>query len=230
MRLTESETRALLSSCVLVVLAVLGRALLPGAAGDLDLHGLAEAGRADSALLVAESLYAERARRGEPLAPGERIDLNTAPESEIDRLPGIGASRARTIVEDRNRRGPFRDLTDLRRVPGLGPGTVRRLAPFVRLSGGPFASAVHAPERRSTSAGEGTGPRAGREAEDRIDLNRASVVELQTLPGVGETRARAMVRWREEHGPFRVLEDLLDVPGIGPVTLERLRDRVRLGP
>jgi competence protein ComEA len=60
---------------------------------------------------------------------------------------------------------------------------------------------------------------------ERIDLNQASRAELQLLPGVGEHLARLM----EDHRPFQTVEDLRKVPGIGPRTLDRLRERVTVG-
>jgi competence protein ComEA len=69
--------------------------------------------------------------------------------------------------------------------------------------------------------------RAARErplgTSERIDPNQATVVELDRLPGVGAATAEAIVDARTEHGPFVILEDLLEVRGIGPATLERLR-------
>ena len=59
-----------------------------------------------------------------------------------------------------------------------------------------------------------------------IDLNAAAVYELQRLPGVGEKRAQAIVAYREEHGPFRSVEDLTQVSGIGEGILAGLRDYV----
>jgi len=52
-----------------------------------------------------------------------------------------------------------------------------------------------------------------------INLNRAGVAELTTLPGIGEVRARAIIAYREESGPFKSPEDLIAVPGIGPAIL-----------
>ena len=62
----------------------------------------------------------------------------------------------------------------------------------------------------------------------RLDLNQASAADLEALPGIGPARAEAIVRLRQERGRFVVLEELLDVPGIGPKTLERLRPRLQL--
>ncbi len=59
--------------------------------------------------------------------------------------------------------------------------------------------------------------------EGPLDLNMASEGHLQTLPGIGAVRARAIISHRENHGPFRRLEDLKQVPGIGDKTFEAIR-------
>ncbi|MCS7216409.1 MAG: helix-hairpin-helix domain-containing protein [Candidatus Bipolaricaulota bacterium] len=62
-----------------------------------------------------------------------------------------------------------------------------------------------------------------------LDLNRATAAELERLPGIGPVLARRIVEWRETYGPFRSVQDLLKVPGIGPKTLEGLLDKVTVG-
>ena len=57
-----------------------------------------------------------------------------------------------------------------------------------------------------------------------VDLNRSGVDELTGLPGVGEVLATRIMAYRETHGPFETLEDLLDVPGIGEGKLAGIRD------
>jgi competence protein ComEA len=59
-----------------------------------------------------------------------------------------------------------------------------------------------------------------------INVNTATPEELETLPGIGEVLAAAIVAYREEHGPFTSVDQLLDVSGIGEVTLEEIRDLV----
>lgn len=62
-----------------------------------------------------------------------------------------------------------------------------------------------------------------------LDINRAQWWELATLPGIGETRARAIVKMREEHGPFRSVEELSKVPGIPKPVLAGMKGLVQVG-
>lgn len=59
-----------------------------------------------------------------------------------------------------------------------------------------------------------------------VAVNRATAVELETLPGVGPVLASRIVAFREENGPFSTVEDLLSVPGIGEAKLAALRDLI----
>ncbi len=56
-----------------------------------------------------------------------------------------------------------------------------------------------------------------------LDINHADVQDFEALPGIGPVTARAIVAFRENRGRFSSLEELLDVSGIGPATLARLR-------
>jgi len=60
-------------------------------------------------------------------------------------------------------------------------------------------------------------------AGEILALNTASLSDFTRLPGIGETKARAILTWRETYGPFRAVEDLLSVEGSGEKTLESLR-------
>jgi competence protein ComEA len=68
-----------------------------------------------------------------PRPRDDRIDLNAATASELQRLPGIGPVGAGRIVEERERGGPYRSVGDLVRVAGFGPGRVRGLVGRVRV-------------------------------------------------------------------------------------------------
>lgn len=77
---------------------------------------------------------------------------------------------------------------------------------------------------RATSAqGYRPGSTAG-----RVNLNTASAEELMSLPGIGESKAAAIIRYREKHGRFQRPEDLMAVGGIGEKTFAGLRDRITI--
>jgi competence protein ComEA len=62
----------------------------------------------------------------------------------------------------------------------------------------------------------------------QVDINTAGPEELQQLRGIGPARAEAIITHREEFGPFSSVDDLADVPGIGPATIDGLRDAARV--
>lgn len=66
----------------------------------------------------------------------------------------------------------------------------------------------------------------GAPGEQKVNVNTADPSTLETLPGIGEVLAQRIVDHREEHGPFTSVDQLIDVSGIGEVTLEELRDLV----
>ncbi|WP_163684064.1 ComEA family DNA-binding protein [Mycolicibacterium gadium] len=61
-----------------------------------------------------------------------------------------------------------------------------------------------------------------------VDLNSATVEQLDSLPGIGPVTAAAIVAWRDANGRFSSVDQLGDVDGIGPARLEKLRDRVHV--
>jgi len=63
----------------------------------------------------------------------------------------------------------------------------------------------------------------------QLDVNVATAEELEAMPGIGATTARAIIAYREAHGPFERLEDLTSVPGIGEKTVQSLRFQMVAG-
>ncbi len=152
-------------------------------------------------------------RMGTPLAPGELIDPNRDLDVELARLPGVGPTLAARIVANRESEGAFRRSSDLLRVSGIGPATLERMRPHLELS---------APSRNIRAPVSARGP----PGEGRLDLNRASAGELEALPGVGPTLSGRIIEHRARAGAFQSVEDLAEVPGVGEVTIERLRQLV----
>jgi competence protein ComEA len=236
--LNRVERRALLVVVLLVVLAAVGRtALTPGR----ETFAWRPAGRGVGGGEKLEALQrgvAEALRREErahtPLAEGELIDPNTAPEEELRRLPGIGPTRARAILEQRAVQ-KFRHRADLLRVIGVGAATLARVAPHLALPEGASVpgpkiangAAVTAPPSYRASNLACAIDRQG--SPSRVDLNWADSATLVSLPTIGPARAVQILRWREGRGRFESVEELLEIPGIGPRTLERLLGLVCVG-
>ncbi|MBF4605499.1 helix-hairpin-helix domain-containing protein [Curtobacterium sp. VKM Ac-2884] len=76
--------------------------------------------------------------------------------------------------------------------------------------------------------GTGAAGASGTGADSVVDLNSADQAALETLPGIGPGLAGRILAWRDDHGRFTAVEDLLDVSGIGDVRFAELRDRVRV--
>jgi competence protein ComEA len=142
------------------------------------------------------------------LAPGARIaDALQAAGGAVDGADTIGLNMARPL--------------------GDGEQIVVGLAP---MSGQPTAlgssvASGSAPIPGSPAPLSGlVKPKAG----EVLDLNTATVDQLDTLPGVGPVTAAAIVAWRQTNGKFTSVDQLADVDGIGPARLEKLRALVRV--
>ncbi len=144
------------------------------------------------------------------LTPGARIaDALQAAGGAVNGADTIGLNMARPL--------------------GDGEQIVVGLAP---VSGQPTAlgSSVvpgSTPISKAPRPGPGSGsvkPKAG----EVLDLNTATVEELDALPGVGPVTAAAIVAWRQANGKFTSVDQLADVDGIGPARLDKLRALVRV--
>lgn len=60
----------------------------------------------------------------------------------------------------------------------------------------------------------------------KIDLNKADANELQNIPGIGPAKAASIIEYREKSGPFKTIEDLKNISGIGDKTFEKLKDLI----
>ncbi|UTO18975.1 ComEA family DNA-binding protein [Acinetobacter sp. Z1] len=63
---------------------------------------------------------------------------------------------------------------------------------------------------------------------DKISLNKANLQQLQTLNGVGEKKAQAIVEYRQKNGGFKTVDELMNVKGIGPKLLEKNKAKLML--
>lgn len=222
--MNPSERRALTRAAVLILASGVvrwgwevrrGPPVAPASLGS-DLPGL---------LAEATALNEEERRRIEPLGEGERIELNRVGEVDLDRLPGVGPSTAKAIVESRDRRGGFGALEELLEVRGIGPATLEKIRPHVELGGGTPATArgrrvaVRRPPPapgRSVLSPEAASGRARQGA-----AGSAPGTAARTDPSEGGKARRA--------GPETPIdvnraseEELQRLPGIGPALAARI--------
>lgn len=71
-----------------------------------------------------------------------------------------------------------------------------------------------------------TMPAENNNNEQKININKADVAALSTLPGIGPSKAQSILSYREENGPFQTIDDLKNVSGIGDKTFEKLQDSI----
>jgi comEA protein len=140
-----------------------------------------------------------------------------------DAVRAAGGFRAEADPSAINLAAPLADGWHLQ-VPAIGD------EPAAAAGGGDPAiggiAAVLAPARAGAPIqGGGAGPVQSASGA-RVNVNRATAVELESLPGIGPALAGRIVAHRTEHGSFASVDDLLAVAGIGDQTLERLRDLV----
>ena len=188
---------------------------------DLGPHSGQEPGHADTATapgpLVVHVIGAVRRPGVVPLPRDARVT------DAVDRAGGLSDDA------DLSRINLARAVTDGERiwVP------VRGQEPPEDVAGNPLAPPGAAPGAAENGAsgvapGQG-GAGAGGSATPLVDLNSADQPLLETLPGVGPVTAQRILQWRTDHGRFSAPEELLEVSGIGPRTLERLQAHITVG-
>jgi competence protein ComEA len=140
------------------------------------------------------------------LAPGARIaDALQAAGGAVDGADTIGLNMARQL--------------------GDGEQIVVGLAP---VSGQPPTLGSSVGTGTAGPAATSGRPKPAPKAAEVLDLNTATVEQLDALPGVGPVTAAAIVAWRQANGKFTSVDQLADVDGIGPARLDKLRSLVRV--
>ena len=87
---------------------------------------------------------------------------------------------------------------------------------------------IRIPTEEEQEAAGRQGAEADSAADGKLDLNRADVAALMELPGIGQSKAEAIVGYREEHGPFSQAEDLMKVEGIKEGVFNKIKDRIKV--
>jgi competence protein ComEA len=155
---------------------------------------------------------------GEVVKPGVYVLLPTA--RIIDALQAAGGATSAADLVVVNLAAPLVDAAQVF-IPRIG-STPRVKLPRPR-------AGINLPTAGSVvvgSSGGGTG--SGSVVPGIVDLNSASLSDLDSLPGVGPSTAQAIIDYRVANGPYASVDDLLNVRGIGPSKLAAMRVRVRV--
>ncbi len=182
-----------------------------------------------------------------------RIDIRMAEAEEMILLPGIGEKRAADIIAYRQNK-QFESTEELLNIKGIGIKTFLKMKPMLLAfgtAGAGVSSTAKLNELNSAETSSEDGPAAsGKQELDETDninikehskqksvsddkltlirLNTATKQDLISLDGIGEVKAEAILAYRRQIGKFTSVEQLLDVKGIGPKTLEKNRSRLSL--
>lgn len=152
--------------------------------------------------------------RGRPitlLPPPTPVPLQVHVAGAVEH-PGVYALPRGSIVQDA-----------LRAAGGAAPDAdLDRVNLAAELAGG---ERILVPAVVTAQAGSAA---AAPPSDGLLNVNTATAEELETLPGIGPGLAQSIVQYRESHGTFEAVEDLLLVPGIGPSRLAQIRELVRV--
>jgi len=167
-----------------------------------------------------------------PLARGEKLDVNTASASELEALPGVGPATAKKIVANR----PYSSMSDLERA-GVSGALLDKIRPSIKVGRAETASRASEKKAETTTAREPARtesrekPAPAAKSETRsassgpVDLNTATVAELEGLPGIGPAYAKRIV----DNRPYASVADLSKA-GVPASTIDKIRSQVRVAP
>ncbi len=136
----------------------------------------------------------------------ELVDIRVADATELESLPRIGPKLAEKIVAYRST-NPFYSSEDLVLVKGIGVKMMESIRPYL-VQFGPEIEVITADTIKVT--------------DELIDINRAGIDELVSLPGIGPVKAQRIIDRRTELGKFNNVEELISVKGIGEKTLAKI--------
>lgn len=159
------------------------------------------------------------------------LNINNATEEELMTLPGINRNTAQNIIEYRCRIGGFKKVEDLALVSGVGAAKLGVMRPEICVSQKRSSSSRGSSpgsSRQDVNLNERSMRRSNSNAQLRINVNSANVFQLMKVKGVGQLIAENIVAHRDKKGPFKSLDELSKVKGIGAGLLGAIRHHLTL--
>ncbi len=151
------------------------------------------------------------------------FDPNTVTEAELFRM-GLPSRTVKSILNYRTKGGQFRKKEDLEKIYTLEAADYARLAPMA------IFTAAQTPEKYTNPvAYAGMGRYPGKPVSDEpVDINSASIDAWRSLPGIGETRARQLLSYREKLGGFISIEQIGQIPGLPDSVFQNIKPRLEI--
>ena len=158
----------------------------------------------------------------EPVKSG-LLNVNTATLADFDALPGIGPGLGQRIIDERNRLGGFKSYQEFDDVKGIGEKTFEKVRPFIEIEG-----ALTLPVEKVESKVESKVIPVAPAVPSIINLNTATLEELDSLPGIGLGLGQRILDERTRLGGFSSYEEFDDIKGIGDKTFEEVKPFIRI--
>jgi competence protein ComEA len=182
-----------------------------------------------------------------------KVDVNSANVETLQTLPGIGPTLADRIVAGR----PYKNADDLSKVKGLSKSKIEAIQDQItfgtttRKSTAKSSKKTTTPETSSTDTSGSTKSKSSKSstasessgsktpaptgsssgklpAGQTVNINTATAEQLDALPGIGPTKAQAIIDYRNEHGRFSSIEDIQNVKGIKEGEFSKIKDYIRV--
>lgn len=160
-----------------------------------------------------------------PQPPAEKININTANLEELDQITGVGSAIAQRIVDYRQNVSLFYYVEDLKNVDGIGDVNFEKMRDEITV--GDVVAPTPTPPPAPTPTPSPSPPPQEPETE-KININTASIEELDQITGVGPAIAKNIIDYRTEHGPFQSIEEIKSVNGIADAKFEGMKDEITI--
>lgn len=183
-----------------------------------------------------------------------RVDVNSADVKTLETLPGIGSTLADRIVAGR----PYHSVDDLSKVKGLSKSKINAIQDKITFGTTTTKKSTAKSSKKTTTTPETTstdtstssrskssksttsesseskavsptGSSTGKLAPGQtVNINTATAEQLDALPGIGPSKAQAIIDYRNEHGRFNSIEDIQNVKGIKEGEFSKIKDYIRV--